>query len=271
MIDDGQIREFQDTVWEYYCEHGRHDLPWRQSLSDGRFDPYRILVSELMLQQTQVQRVMPKYAAFLQQFPTVHQLAQAELGAVLRAWSGLGYNRRAKYLHEAARVISRQTDFPRTQVALTSLPGVGVNTAGAILAYAYNKPVVFIETNIRTVYIHHFFQDQQGIADSAVREVLHQTVDTEHPREWYWALMDYGSHLKREVGNLNMLSNTYAKQSKFEGSRRQIRGKILRVLGKQSLTQTELLTLIDDDRTASIVNELLAENMIREVHNKLSL
>ena len=271
MIDDGQIKDFQAIVREHYHENGRHDLPWRQSLSDGRFDPYRILVSELMLQQTQVSRVIPKYNVFLRRFPDVHELARVELGEVLRAWSGLGYNRRAKYLHQAAKALAQQSGFPTTEEELTALPGVGPNTAGAILTYAYNQPALFIETNIRTVYIHHFFHNEQGIADSTIRRYLEKTLDSEQPREWYWALMDYGSYLKREVGNLNMLSKDYTKQSKFEGSRRQIRGQILRLLGERSLTKAAVIASIPDVRTPEVIDELVHENLIRVDREQLFL
>ena len=125
----------QKLVQAYYRQHGRHDLPWRQTANDF-FDPYEIMVSELMLQQTQVARVIPKYPSFLTAFPTVSRLAAAPLGAVLTAWSGLGYNRRAKYLQQAAQAIAGRGTFPATGAELQRLPGVGVNTAAAIRAYA---------------------------------------------------------------------------------------------------------------------------------------
>jgi len=262
MAADRQ-HEFLETLWDFYARNGR-DLPWRQPEPDGSFDPYKIMVSELMLQQTQVPRVLQKYHEFLQRFPTVQALKRADLGDVLRTWQGLGYNRRAKFLHEAAKLVYKLNYFPDTFDDLVKLPGVGVNTAGAILAYAYNQPAVFIETNVRTVYIHHFFADAADIPDKAIRELLDQTLDLENPREFYWALMDYGSHLKATVGNLNKASKHYARQSKFDGSRRQVRGQIIRVLGMGDRTLPQLREIIADDRLESVLQDLVAEDM---VHN----
>lgn len=264
MIDDNTKRRFQAEVWDYYQAHGRHDLPWRQPQGDT-FDAYRVAVSELMLQQTQVSRVIPKYHQFLEYFPTVQDLASAPLGDVLRVWSGLGYNRRAKFLWQAARQVVRdyQGIFPKELNELIKLPGIGSNTAGAILAYGYGRPAVFVETNIRTVYIHHFFRDRTDVPDKAILGLVAETMDTEHPREWYWALMDYGSYLKQSVGNLSRLSKTYAKQSTFQGSRRQIRGQVLQLLGVGPRTITELRSRIPDKRLAAVLDDLLSEELVR--------
>lgn len=265
MVDD-TIRQFQSAVWDYYHEFGRHDLPWRQPEASGRFDPYKIMVSELMLQQTQVQRVIPKYHAFLAAFPTLSSLAEAELGNVLRAWAGLGYNRRAKFLHQAAqRIIHDHAGiFPSDSSALVLLPGIGVNTAGAVVAYAFNRPVIFIETNVRTAIIHHFFPSQEVVSDKEIHELVRQTLDTEHPREWYWALMDYGSYLKRAVANHAQRGAGYAKQSAFQGSRRQVRGAVLRALAGASRTQAELAELIGDERLPGVLQDLSQESLIRQ-------
>lgn len=252
--------DFLLSLRAYYNEHGRHDLPWRLPEQNGQFNPYKVLVSELMLQQTQVGRVIPKYHEFLQKFPDATALATAPLGQVITAWSGLGYNRRAKYLHQAAKQIASLATFPNTIPELVKLSGVGKNTAGAVLAYVFNKPVIFIETNIRTVYIHHFFTDQSDIPDVAVSELLEQTLDRENPREFYWALMDYGSSLKRTVGNLNKLSKHYVKQSKFTGSLRQLRGQALRDLATRPLRLDEFT--IRDERLQSVLDTLTSEGLI---------
>ncbi|HVX24272.1 MAG TPA: hypothetical protein VG992_02945 [Candidatus Saccharimonadales bacterium] len=222
-----------------------------------------------MLQQTQVARAIPKYEQFLTLFPTATSLAATPLGDVLRAWSGLGYNRRAKYLWQAAQQLS--DSFPTDIAALVQLPGIGPNTAGAVLAYSFNQPVVFIETNIRTVFIHHFFNDQIDVTDKSVLEIVATTLDIEHPREWYWALMDYGAFLKQTVGNLNQQSKHYAKQSKFEGSKRQIRGEVLRQLAVSSQTVDELAKNIVDNRLRTVIEDLLSEGMIHQSHDKLEL
>jgi A/G-specific adenine glycosylase len=266
-------QQFQQTVRQFYQEHGRHDLPWRLPEKGGSFDPYKILVSEIMLQQTQVQRVIPKYRSFLEAFPTPEVLAAAPLGVVLQLWSGLGYNRRAKYLMGAAQMIVHDFDgvFPQEQKRLVTLPGVGVNTAGAILAYAYNLPVVFVETNIRTVYIHHFFADQTGIDDKAIAGVVDETMDRGGVREWYWALMDYGSYLKQSVGKVNQLSKTYVKQSAFIGSKRQLRGAVIRELLSKPRTLQELARVLSDDRLSEVLAALVIEGMVREGQGHFSI
>lgn len=260
MIDDKAKRDFRTEVRKHYQAHGRHELPWRKTV-----DAYHIAVSELMLQQTQVSRVIPKYQQFLERFPTVQDLAAAPLGDVLRAWNGLGYNRRAKFLWQTARQVVENYDgvFPRTLDTLVELPGIGRNTAGAILAYAYNQPAVFVETNIRTVFIHYFFHDESGITDKAILESVAQTLDTRHPREWYWALMDYGVYLKRELGNLSRRSKTYTKQSAFKGSNRQIRGQAMRLLGDGPRTLTELQRQISDTRLISVLETLVNEQLVQ--------
>jgi A/G-specific adenine glycosylase len=262
--------KFNEILMQYYADYGRHDLPWRQPEPDGQFDPYKIMVSELMLQQTQVARVIPKFNEFLINFPSVAALATASLGDVLIAWSGLGYNRRAKFLWQAAQAITAAHNgrFPQTLAELVTLPGVGKNTAGAILAYAYNQPVLFLETNIRTVYIHHFFHNQTDVPDVAMLEVLNDTLDHTNPREFYWALMDYGTYLKKTVGNLSRHAKGYAKQSRFEGSRRQIRGQVLKLLAAQSLTLPELADRIPDERLAAVVTDLLAEKLITRIDDQ---
>lgn len=263
--------EFLEVLWDYYAKHGREGLLWRQPEPNGSFDPYKIMVSEIMLQQTQVNRVTPKYIEFLARFPNVQTLAAAELGDVLRVWQGLGYNRRAKFLWQAAQKIAEQEEFPSKLEDLIALPGIGVNTAGAILAYAYNQPVVFIETNVRTAYIHHFFADKDGIHDKEIAELVTQTLVREHTREFYWALMDYGSYLKTAVGNLNKASKHYAKQAAFQGSKRQVRGAVLRALGVAAQTQAELAEQIADERLPRVLDELVAEGLISRQNNSYCL
>ena len=211
--------EFREIVWEYYAHH-RREMPWRD---DHSF--YCVLVSELMLQQTQVSRVVEKFHEFMTCFPTIEALAAAPLADVIIAWQGLGYNRRAKYLHEAAKHVVTHGQ-PRDVDGLMALPGVGRNTSGAIMAYVYDQPSVFVETNIRTVYIHHFFASHTTVDDRDILALVEQTLDHEHPREWYWALMDYGAYLKQSDNRLSQ-SRQYKKQPPLEGSLRQMRGTIL--------------------------------------------
>lgn len=263
-MEHAAITRFQKIVRDYYASHGRHDLPWRLPEDDGSFDPYKIWVSEIMLQQTQVIRCIPIYRKLIYRYPTVFDLAAAPLSDVLVAWNGLGYNRRAKYLHQAAQMVVQDFGgtFPHDPLQLTKLPGVGKNTAAAIAAYAFNEPVVFVETNIRTVFIHHFFKDDTGIPDTAILELVGQTLDRQNPRIWYWALMDYGSFLKKSVGNLNTLSKHYTKQSPFQGSRRQIRGQVLRLLAGGPQPSAKLKRQIPDERLDVVLAELTAEGFI---------
>lgn len=266
------IVEFQETIWNYYAKHGR-DLPWRMPEADGSYDPYKIMVSELMLQQTQVSRVIPKYHAFLVQFPTVQALANAPQSEVITAWSGLGYNRRARFLHQAAQQVCADFsgEVPRNTTQLVALPGIGKNTAAAIAAYAYNQPVFFVETNIRTVYIHHFFANQDAVNDQVILDLVERSVDHENPREWYWALMDYGVHIKSSVGNVARQSAHYVKQSAFVGSKRQIRGELLRILANGPASYDQIANTITDQRLAQVVEDLIAEKLVEKQGNQLSL
>ncbi len=230
-------------------------MPWREDVR-----PYCVLVSEMMLQQTQVSRVIPKFEAFITTFPDERALSQATLADVLKSWQGLGYNRRAKYLHDACKMIVAEFDgtVPCTVEELERLPGVGKNTAGAILAYAFNKPNLFIETNIRTVYIHHFFPDRDDVNDKEILELLSETLDRRHPRKFYQALMDYGVHLKA-TGVQNIIqSKHYTKQSPLEGSLREMRGIIVRRL----TAGEEITDLAKDVRFESALRGLERDGLI---------
>ncbi len=228
-----------------FYKTGRRDLPWRKTR-----DPYKILVSEVMLQQTQVDRVIPYYERWIKQFPTPEALAKAPLSQVLRAWQGLGYNRRGKYLWASAKILSKKSSkpcsagqtFSQEFFAEAKLPGVGPYTKAAVQAFAYNKPAVFIETNIRTVFFYHCsFLQKTTISDKELLPLVEEALKKSkmEPRDFYAALMDYGSSLKRQGVRLNQKSKHYAKQSKFEGSTRQLRGAILRELlqGPRTLSQ----------------------------------
>ena len=265
MIDELDTQEFQTQVWAHYHSKGRDSLPWRSPEADGSFDPYKIMVSEIMLQQTQVSRVIPKYQDFITKFPTITDLQKAPQGEVLKLWSGLGYNRRARFMHLAAKEVVAHYGavMPSTSKELVQLPGIGVNTAGAILAYAFNQPVVFIETNIRSVFIHHFFAQQAAVTDRQIALQVAQTLDQENPREWYWALMDYGMYLKHTVPNPNTRSKHYIKQPQFQGSRRQLRGQVLRLLSDHPYSKTLLQNTLDDQRLPLVLSELLDEKLIR--------
>ena len=244
-------------------------MPWRE---DTR--PYYVLVSELMLQQTQVPRVVPKFLAFIERFPDEKTLAKASLADVLKLWQGLGYNRRAKFLHEAAKMIVSEFGgrFPTNESDLLRLPGVGKNTAGAIQAYAFNQPALYVETNVRTVYIHHFFADNFAVDDTQILELLAQTIDRENPRAFYQSLMDYGSWLKSQGVRNNAQSRHYKKQSPLQGSIREVRGQIVKVLSEQSLTEPILRRRVTaDERFEHALRTLVDDGLVTKNGNRLYL
>jgi A/G-specific adenine glycosylase len=262
------IVEFQELLWRNGRELYR-EMPWRH---DTR--PYYVLVSELMLQQTQVDRVIPKFEAFIERFPDEAALSVASLGEVVALWSGLGYNRRAKFLHEAAKMIARDYDgrFPETYEQLVKLPGVGPNTAGAILAYAFNQPVVFIETNVRTVYFTHFFEGSESVSDAQLRGIVEQTLDREHPREFYQAVMDYGTWLKRQGGGRLTQSRHYKKQAPLKGSVREVRGAIIKQLTMSDRLLIELSSAYaTDDRFEPALTGLLKDGLVEQTGEYLHL
>jgi A/G-specific adenine glycosylase len=246
---------------EYYRSSGRR-LPWRETA-----DPYGILVSEFMLQQTQIERVLGKFGEFLGEFPCFDALAGANLDAVLRAWQGLGYNRRALALRETARKVASDHGgaLPETREALLGLPGIGQSTAGAILAFAFGNPVPFIETNIRRVFLHFFFPCRDRVKDSEILPLVEETLDREDPRRWYYALMDYGTMLKKSMPNPNRKSAHYTRQPPFEGSDRQIRGLILRELvSRGPMEAGELVKGLGKDpvRIYRILGDLVREGFL---------
>ncbi|HVP19430.1 MAG TPA: A/G-specific adenine glycosylase [Spirochaetia bacterium] len=231
--------------------------------------PYRILVSEFMLQQTGVTRVLSKYREFLEAFPSMRALAEASVQDVLAVWKGLGYNRRALALRETARIIRERHRgrIPRTVDELSALPGIGRATASAIIVFSCNIPLVFIETNIRRAYIHAFFPECRNVADSDLLPLVAKTLDRENPREWYYALMDYGASLRNVGGNPNRRSAAYARQSPFEGSLRQLRGQVLEVmlaLRGADATQVEQALPKPDKRLNTALGQLVDEGFLRE-------
>jgi len=263
-------------MWAYYRTHGR-DLAWRRTR-----DPYRILVSEIMLQQTQVARVEGYYERFMKQFPNFASLARVSAADVLRAWQGLGYNRRALALRAAAKIVVEKYGgkLPRDREALESLPGVGPYTAGAVRVFAFGEPDVFVETNIRRVFIHFFFPRAKNVRDEKLlayirrpsglsknRKRLSET-EAQRLRKWYYALMDYGAMLGvTEKENPNRRSAHYARQSKFSGSDRELRGKIVRlVLSAKKIPVEKVVSAIPEPkkRILAIVSGLEREGFLKK-------
>jgi A/G-specific adenine glycosylase len=219
-------KEFRALVYSFYEKEGRN-FPWREKAG-----PWGVLVSEFMLQQTQTERVVPYWERWMEKWPRPVDLHKASLEEALREWSGLGYNRRARFLKECAGVIAEKYGgrVPDTAAELQKLPGIGAYTAGAVSCFAWNKPAVFIETNIRAVMIHFFFEDRTDIRDSEIFPLLEKHLDRKEPRKWYWALMDYGAALKKLTPNPGRRSAAYSRQSAFRGSFRELRGGIIRAL-----------------------------------------
>lgn len=266
------VNSFIKQVENHAKGNYRH-MPWRVSESDGSFDPYKILVSEMMLQQTQVKRATPKYEEFIREFDNIATLSQQPLSKVLKVWSGLGYNRRAKFLWQSAQIIQKQYGgtVPSEPEQLEKLPGIGKNTAAAVCVYCFNTPHVFIETNIRTVYLHHFFKNETGVSDKQLMPLIQKTINIDSPRQWFWALMDYGAYIKQEHKNPSRRSYHYTKQSKFEGSRRQLRANVIKSLLSRPMMYKQIQSLYPDVRLQGVLEDLAQEGFIQKQSNKFSL
>ena len=219
-----------------------------------------------MLQQTQVDRVIPKYKNFFKRFPNLKTLASARQSSVLKEWQGLGYNRRAVNLKRTAEIVRKEFGgkLPDDQKTLESLPGIGPYTASALRTFIWNKSVPLIETNIRAVFLYHFFPKKKEVHDKQLLPLIEQTLDTKNPREWYYALMDYGVHLKKTIGNANTRSKHYTKQPTFKGSNRELRGKILRALAEKPATLQKLARTIQKSQkdAAPVIHQLIHEGFL---------
>ena len=270
VTDKERLDHFVAIIWHYY-EHHKRDFAWRSNPT-----PYNVLVSEIMLQQTQTYRVAEKFDPFIAAFPDFASLATAPFTEVLRLWKGLGYNRRALNLQKAAQFIVTEHNgtLPTNPTILQTFPSIGPATAHSIITYAFNQPTTFIETNVRTVFIYFFFKKHTAITDKMLEPLVTATADQHNPREWYYALMDYGVMLKAEVGNLSRLSAHYTKQSKFSGSDRQIRGMILQTLLDQPGIHVHLLpeTLNKEpERVERMVRDLCKDGLVMVANETLWL
>lgn len=265
-LKHSEIQKFRKLILTHYRRFGR-SFPWRETT-----DPYSVAVSEFMLQQTGVERVGKKYPAFISAFPTSSALAAAGLKEVLVLWQGLGYNRRALALKNFAERVSAEFGgtVPREPEVLLGFTGIGPYTSCSIPAFAYNIPTVFIDTNIRRVFLHFFFSDRESVRDKDILPLVEETLDQESPRIWYAALMDYGTYLKSLYPNPNRRSAHYSRQAPFENSHRQIRGRVIAVLsegGKNSyLTPAELArkTGFESERISAAAHDLVKEGLAAE-------
>lgn len=252
------LDNFKTIIWDYYKTFGRF-FPWRETT-----DPYHIVVSEIMLQQTQTDRVVKKFEPFIYEFRNFCALDQAPFRDVLALWQGLGYNRRAMALHKIAQIVEHDFggQLPNDPEMLQTFPGLGHATASSICAFAFNAPTVFIETNIRTVFIHFFFRDKEKVNDKELTPLIEKTVDRNNPRQWYYALMDYGVMLKKKFPNPSRKSAHHTAQSRFQGSDRQIRGMILRALVDEPKIQEKILVAKiakEPGRVQRILGQILDE------------
>ncbi|RTL05852.1 A/G-specific adenine glycosylase [Candidatus Dependentiae bacterium] len=259
-------KPFIKKIHDFYAKN-RRDFPWRYAEN-----PYFIVVSEIMLQQTQTFRVEPKYNLFINRFHSFEALANATQKDIFAYWQGLGYNRRAMYLQKVCQwvITNHNGELPKNPVLLETQKGIGYATARSICTFAFNIPTAFIETNIRSVFLHEFFNGQTNVKDNQIMPLVEQTVDKKDPRSWYYALMDYGVFLKATIPNPSKQSAHQNKQSKFEGSTRQIRGAIIRLLLEQQYNHDDLLHIITtqyphatSSKTKVILQKMIIEKMIK--------
>ena len=247
-VSPERLEEFSDTVWERGRELYR-DLPWRDT-----HDPYAILLSEVMLQQTQVSRVMGRWEQWLDTFPTIADLASAPLPPVLELWQGMGYNRRALNLKRCAEEVVAMHDgvVPSDKKALLGLPGIGPSTSAGVRVFAFRQPDMYLETNVRAVFIHELFPGRESVADKELVSLVEATCPQDaRVRAWYYALLDYGAYLKKTMPNPTRRSKHYTRQSKFEGSHRQKRAYLLRRVIDDALSTEDLARDLAQSERAS--------------------
>lgn len=247
-VSPERLEEFSATVWERGRELYR-DLPWRDT-----HDPYAILLSEVMLQQTQVSRVMGRWEQWLDTFSTIADLASAPLPPVLELWQGMGYNRRALNLKRCAEEVVAMHDgvVPSDKKALLGLPGIGPSTSAGVRVFAFRQPDMYLETNVRAVFIHELFPGRESVADKELVSLVEATCPQDaRVRAWYYALLDYGAYLKKTMPNPTRRSKHYTRQSKFEGSHRQKRAYLLRRVIDDALSTEDLARDLAQSERAS--------------------
>ena len=260
LIDPASVAELQGRILGWYAAHGR-DLPWRRTT-----DPYAILVSEVMLQQTQAPRVIPKFAAFLEAYPRLEDLAEAPLDEVLRLWRGLGYNSRARRLRDcaevAAAVVGGPAGLPRSFDGLRILPGIGPYTARAVLIFAYNDDLAAVDANVRRVLTHEL-DLPPALNDRGLQMIAEVVLPRGRSRDWHNALMDYGA-LVLTARATGIAPRT--RQGAFVGSRRWYRSLLLQALldrGPQRLDQLAVALDVTPDVAAELADLLTRDGLVR--------
>lgn len=266
MLPTKQITAFQKEILDWY-KHNKRDLPWRHSR-----DPYNILVSEVMLQQTQVDRVIPKFFAWMARFPTLASLASASTRDVLLYWSGLGYNRRALYLQRLAQKVVKNNNgiFSQDEKELMQLPGIGQYTARALLCFAFNKQIAVVDTNVRKVILTKFSVVSSQFSDKEMQKIATELLPQGRAYEWNQALMDYAS------ANLKKEKISIPKQAPFKTSKRFYRGQVIRLLLQRSATGKELFDNLENlgisrESFFSILEDMKKDGLIEEKKSRFSL
>lgn len=272
LEDFTQVKlKFNSFLFNFY-EKNKRNLKWREDIN-----PFYILVSEFMLQQTQVSRVIPFFEKFIDSFPSMEILAKSTQNKVLTLWNGLGYNKRALYLHNAAKEIffKHNNIISKDPLLLQKIKGIGIYTSSAIVTYTHNIPKIFVETNIRSVFLiffEHYFINNK-IHDKEIFELIEKTIDKENPRQWYYALMDLGTILKKIFSKNHLKkSHSYQKQSSFKNSLRELRGKVIKIIiQKKFIFFEEISLLINDIRLQKCLEKLKKELLITQEKNIISL
>jgi A/G-specific adenine glycosylase len=254
-----------------WYEVNRRDLPWRRTT-----DPYAVLVSEVMLQQTQVARVVPKYSAFLDAFPTIETLATSALTDVLRLWRGLGYTNRAVRLRRCAQELASRTKAPRraalptTLEELIALPGIGPYTARALLVFASNADLAAVDANVRRVLTHEL-DLPRDLSPAALQSVAETVLPRGRSRDWHNALMDYGA-LVLTARATGIAPRT--RQTRFEGSRRWQRSRLLGLLldeGPHRLADLSALLGLEPAFLDGLVADLEDDGLLRHRGDTVSV
>lgn len=284
---------FRWAIFRWFAAHGR-DLPWRRTR-----DPWRVLVSEVMLQQTQVDRVIPKYLSFVRRWPTPAAMARAPLRDVLSAWSGLGYNRRAAHLKAAAETVVRAHGgvMPADVEALEALPGVGRYTARAVASFAYGQDVALWDTNVRRIALRVFRGGEFADADpgrEALERLLADALPSGRSRDWHGALMDFGSAVcvsrnplcascplrgvclaaPRFLEGERPPRRLARPQARFAGSRREARGKVVRMLaaaGKRGASELAVVDALEREDAGAVIGSLVRDGLVVRKGRRLAL
>lgn len=264
-LSSKNIRTFHKKIFDWWASH-RRDLPWRHT-----HDPYKIMISEIMLQQTQVSRVLAKYEEFIRAYPTAKSLAQAKTSDVLKLWKGMGYNRRALYLKKAAESVTEiyKGVFPNTEETLHKLPGIGLYTARAILVFAYKKDVAMVDTNIRQIITHFFFTDEKQ-TEKIIQETADKLVPKGKSWEWHQALMDFGALELKKLDRTPYFPYLpdlpdHPKKQPFRESTRFFRGRIMDLVREKKWKKKDLVKFLKDefDRDAD-ASKLLLQGLLKD-------